>query len=775
MHRSTRAPLPLVLAAALLAVAVAACAAAADGDGPVIRHVDVVGASQVSRAQVVAWSGLQEGRTLSRDGVASAIRNLFTTQKFADIFVYEQPDSAGVRVIVNLREFPRLRQVAFKGNDKVKKEDLQEAFPQQVGQPVNPARLQRDLEKIRALYQDKGYYNVEVSTDSSRVDAANLQDLVVTIREGKKVKAETIRFEGNERISADALRGVMKQKTGGFLRSGAFKPKQFEGDRENIVNLYRDRGFLDAAILDVRQDLRADRERMDILIRVSEGEQYTVGDINWAENTKFDDKAIAERVTMAKGQIFSEGDYQQMLDGLRALYYDNGYIYATVEPRREIKDRAVNLALTFYEGREAHIRDIRVVDNARTYDRVVLRELSIFPGDVFSQSKILRSQRDIMQLGYFEEVLPEPLQAPTDGDIDLVLRVKEKQTGQFSFGMAYSAQTSATGFIQVADNNFLGRGQTVGLAWQFGSRRRYVDLSFTEPWFRGTPTTLGADIFDRYQYNYDDFYESRARGFALRLGRRIPGTRNSRVSLRYELSATRLSNFSSEYVAYLDGLEEQLGTSDLPFERLDRVDWPRNKSALLLSLARNSTDNPFFPTAGSRTRYDVELSGGPLGADIDYQKHLFNTSHFQKLPGGFALNLRASLGLITGLGNADQVPDYEKFRLGGNRIYPLRGYRDLEVVPRGNPGFIGGRFYAIMNTEVLYPLTKAIQVLAFLDQGDTWNSFREADFTNLRKGAGFGVRVEIPMMGQIGFDYGYGFDRAGGPAWEPHFNFGQFF
>ncbi len=133
------------------------------------------------------------------------------------------------------------------------------------------------------------------------------------------------------------------------------------------------------------------------------------------------------------------------------------------------------------------------------------------------------------------------------------------------------------------------------------------------------------------------------------------------------------------------------------------------------------------------------------------------------------------LGLIVGLNGADQVPDYEKFRLGGNRLYPLRGYRDLEVVPRGNPGFIGGRFFTILNTEVLYPLTKAVQVLAFLDQGDTWNSFGEADFTNLRKGAGFGLRVDVPMMGQIGFDYGYGFDRLGGPAWEPHFNFGTFF
>jgi outer membrane protein insertion porin family len=341
--------------------------------------------------------------------------------------------------------------------------------------------------------------------------------------------------------------------------------------------------------------------------------------------------------------------------------------------------------------------------------------------------------------------------------------------------MAYSAQTSATGFIQVQETNFLGKGQNIGVAWQFGSRQRYVDLNFTEPWFLGTPTLIGVDLFDRYQYNYDDFYESRVKGMALRLGRRIPGTRYSRVGFRYELSETRLDNFSYAYVDYLDALESTVGGEEIGFERLDEVDWPRTKSAVTLSFTRNSTDNPFFPTDGSKTTYSVELSGGALGGEIDYHKHLFKHSYFQKLPAGFALNLRTSLGLIVGLDNPDAVPDYEKFRLGGNRIYPLRGYRDLEVVPRGNPAFIGGRFYAIMNAEVLYPLTQAVQLLGFIDQGDAWNSFSQADFTNLRRGAGFGVRVEVPMMGTIGFDYGYGFDRNGGAGWEPHFNFGTFF
>ncbi len=226
----------------------------------------------------------------------------------------------------------------------------------------------------------------------------------------------------------------------------------------------------------------------------------------------------------------------------------------------------------------------------------------------------------------------------------MVLKVKEKQTGQFMFGMAYSAETSASGFIQVAETNFRGKGQNIGITWQFGSRQRYVDLSFTEPWFMGTPTLVGADLFDRYQYNYDDFYESRSRGFALRLGRRIPGTRYSSVGLRYELSETRLDNFSQSYTSYLDDLEASLPAGgDLPWQRLDQVDWPQTKSSLRLSLNRNSTDNPFFPTSGSKTSYSFEYAGGFLGGAIAFQEHMLSHSYYQKLPADFALHLRGLL------------------------------------------------------------------------------------------------------------------------------------
>jgi len=742
---------------------------------PTIMEIEVVGALTVGARQVLAWSGFEEGKLLTRDLTAQGIRKLFKTKKFSDVFVYAQDVTGGVKLTINLVEFPRIRNIQFRGNDKVKGNDLREAFPVHVGQFANPAAIHRDLQPLKDLYYDKGYYNVAMNTDSTQVDANNMEDLIVTVIEGKKVKVQTITFVGNKEMEADDLRDAMEQGTRGFLRSGTFKKTVFEADKELIITACRNSGFLDAVIEDIELNFQEEEpSKLDIVIHINEGEVYTSGDISWQGNTVFNDLIIADQVWVEKDRVFKEDEYLLTLDNLQQLYANEGYIYITVEPNRDIVDHTVNVNFTFIEGQPAKIHDIQISGNVKTYDKVILREMRIFPGDKFSNNRIQATIRDIFQTGFFEDIQPD-IRPTADGDVDMILKVKEKQTGQFMFGMAYSAETSASGFIQVAETNFRGKGQNIGLTWQFGSRRRYVDLSFTEPWFMGTPTLVGADIFDRYQYNYDDFYESRIRGFSVRLGRRIPSTRYSRVGLRYELSETRLSSFSPSYVAYLDDLEQSLGTSDLPFQRLDRIDWPQTKSSIRISLNRNSTDSPFFPTRGSKTSYSFEFAGGPLGGEIDFQEHVLSHSYYQKMPGGFALHLRGFFGLLHGLDSADDVPDWERYRLGGNRRYPLRGYRDLEVVPRGNPSFIGGRFFTIFNTELLYPVTNTIQLLSFVDMGDVWNSFTEADFANMRKGAGFGIRVEVPMMGTIGFDYGYGFDRLGGPAWEPHFTIGNMF
>jgi len=330
---------------------------------PIIHEIEVVGALTVGSRQVLAWSGLEAGAPFSRETVSLAIRNLFETQKFSNVFIYQQDIPEGVKLIVNLQEFPRIRTIRFEGHKKVKEKDLREAFPLHVGQFANPAVTRRELKPLRAVYYEKGYFNVAIHTDSTVVDANNMEDLVITIIEGRKVKVQTISFVGNTQIDGGDLRGSMKQGTKGFLRSGTFKKAQFEEDRERIVTYCRNEGYLDAAVTDVEMNFREDREKLDLVIHVDEGPRYYIGDIHWQGNTVFDDLVIADQIWLEKGNVFKEDEYLETLSNLQQMYADRGYIYITVEPQRDIVDQTVNVDFTFIEGQPAKIHDIMISGN----------------------------------------------------------------------------------------------------------------------------------------------------------------------------------------------------------------------------------------------------------------------------------------------------------------------------------------------------------------------------------------------------------------------------
>ncbi len=722
--------------------------------------------------QVVAWSGLEAGKEISKEGISAAVRKLAALNKFSEIFAYKNEVKGGIELILNLSEYPRLAGIEFSGAKELKPKDLKEEIDLRVGDFLTPGAVTRAKLKLKDKYQSEGYFNATVNTDSTTFSAGGRQTLVFKIVEGKKVKVHSIKIEGNHQVSADDLRHGWKTKTDNWIRSGTFKRPEFEEDLQKLVDNYRDKGFLDAQVLDQRKDFVEDGKKLDITIKVSEGPQYEVGKLSWEGNTVFPDDRIASVITLRTGSVFSESVFQETVQALNSLYWEAGYIYITVEPTRDIQGHVVNVHFKFREGKPASVHDIIITGNTKTHETVVRRELRIRPGELFVSSRLQDSQRRVFQLGFFEDVQVDFKPATPDGDIDLILNVKEKQTGQFSMGMGFSQQSRATGFLQVGETNLFGTGNALQFSWQFGSRASYLNLSYTMPWFRGTPTLLGIDAFNRFSNQVNDYYDTRVKGGAIRLGRPIPGTRYSRASVRYSYSLTTLSNFDPAYVRTLDQLERQQGQTGL--QRLDKTDWPQTRSTLTLSLSRNSTDSPFFPTSGSSAVVRYELNGGPLGGDLNFHRIEANYDFYQALPWKFVFHVGNVAGWLSAFGKTSEVPDYEKFRLGGNRLYALRGYRDLEVVPRGNLNFVGGEFFTTLTTEMLYPLTKAVQLVGFVDQGDTWNSFSEADLTNLRKGAGFGVRLEVPLVGRVGLDYGYGFNKAN-PSWETHFNFGAFF
>jgi outer membrane protein insertion porin family len=453
------------------------------------------------------------------------------------------------------------------------------------------------------------------------------------------------------------------------------------------------------------------------------------------------------------GDPYSEEKIQETLGNAYGAYAERGYIYVSVDPRPETHDRVVQIDFRVAEGEPSRVRQVVIRGNTRTKEKVVRRQLYIRPGQTFSRSALIRSQRDVFQLGFFEDVQVDFERASmTSSDIDVVFEVKEKQTGTLQAGAGFSSDGGLTGFLELGHNNLFGNGQQISIKLENGSRRSIQELSFTEPWFRDTPTSVGFDVFNTVAVR--DVFDERRRGGAVRVGRRLPWPDYTRGFLSYRFENVTITNVA-------------------PGISLAQI--PTNTSSIGLTFVRNSTDNPFYPTSGSRATWRSEFAGGILGGNVDFMKHVLDARTYIPTAWRPVLMFRGRGGVLTGYGQASNVPEYETFRLGGTTTNYLRGYGDYDIVPRGNITFPGGRLMLTLTAELQFLIAEPLHGLVFFDAGDTWNSSDDFRLTDLRKGAGIGMRIEIPLLGQIGFDYAYGFDRIGGPGWEPHFLIGNVF
>jgi len=746
-----------------LGAAFATEARAADRPSVFIQRIAVKGNQQVSAPKIVRVLGVKPGEPYDADRIRPGLKRLYETKQFRDIRAYREDGTASdsVVVIVEVVEYPRVDDVRFEGDDHVGKDDLRKAIVVTKGTFVRPSLLNKDKGAIGDLYKDKGYYSVAVDDTILKDPKAGTQVLVYQIKEGQKVKVAHVDFVGSRLIDTETIRKAIKTKPKGFITGGDFSPKQLDDDREAIIQLYKTYGFLDVAVNEPELEFSDKGKDVDVYFTISEGKQYYVGNINWKGNELLPDSVIASNIRFSKGQVFDDIALTQMQFNLSNLYGDRGYIYATVTPVKKVRGNVIDLTFEIQQGNLAHVREINIVGNTKTWEEVIRRELVLMPGDVFSSNRLRRSLREVFNLGFFAGPPdPQVTQANDEGDIDLTLRVEEKSAGQFRVGAGFSQLNRVSGFIGITEPNFLGRGYRVSGNWEFARSRQDVSLSFTQPWAFGTPTELTLSVYAANQDRVSQqFYSDRRTGFSIRVGRPFPWLDYTTVSVRYSLEEVELADFTTGYVG------------PLRFE-----EWPQTTSSIGLTFYRNSTDNPFHPTTGTRTTLNTRWTGAMLGGDVDIQRYEVDMSWYQLLMWKFVLELRENIGVVDGYTSATEVPDYERFRLGGNRRYGVRGYDFYEIVPRGNNSFTGGRFYSITVAQIEFPIVApTVYGRTFLDMGGTWNSFGASEWGDLYKGAGLGIVIELPMIGLFGFDYAYGFDRFRGPSWEPHITFGSSF
>jgi outer membrane protein insertion porin family len=757
-----------------------------------ILGISVEGSTTADPGTIIMNSGLRTGDELivPSDQTAKAVTQLWQMRLFSYIeIVIDRQIAEGVYLMIRVQEYPRLDRIDISGNDEFNEEEIRTKIGLVRGQLIRPQDLERIRKKLRTAYEEKGYLlaKIDLNTETDSL-ARGRSVLHVTIDEGRTVKVESITFTGNKAFSDGNLRGAMdeteEKKWWKFWSSAKFDRKKYEKDKELIAQFYHEKGYMDAEVVSDSIWYSPDRDEMFINITVSEGNAVYLRNIEWRGNTVYSDSILTARLDFQKGDVFNQVKFDENLKGNKdqtdvgSLYLDRGYLgFNAVSENIRTSPDSIDVIVNISERNQFRIGHVQIRGNGKTYDKVIRRVLYTWPGDYFSRSAIIRSIRELSTLNYFnpETIKPEPSPV-NDSTVDIIYNVEERSSDTFNASVGYSGTYGATGSLGLTFNNFNisapftgGAGQTLSMEWQFGeaSRYRIFSLTFAEPWFMDTPTTVGFSLYDeRQQYNYD----LQRTGISVNLGRRFAWPDEySRADwyLRYQ---------------YLDVID---GGGYYDTGTYSQV-------SLTQALSRNSLDSPIFPSQGSRIVLSTEISGGPLPGSVDYHKHEFSVDWFTpllKIADQNRLTLYAGTewGFVKGFTSSSYIPPIEYFYMGGNGLQvqtkQLRGYEDRSIGPRIRGSICGGKMFSRYVSELRFALTinpMPVYVLAFAEAGNVWKDEHTLDIFDLKRSAGLGARILVQGVGLIGFDYGYGFDDVDpvdgkADGWHFHFQFGRGF
>ncbi len=755
-----------------------------------ILGITVEGETSADPAAIIANTGLKEGDEITIPGeqTRTAIERLHRLRLFDDIQIFiENRVQDGIYLLIRVKENPRLEKPVVKGNDELSEEDILKKISLLKGQLITAQDLSAVVRTLRAEYEKEGYLNAVITPtlEPASDTVKNRVNLVLTIEEGQAVKVDNIRFHGNQKFSDGDLRGEMKEtserKWWAFWASNKFDKKKYKEDKELILKYYRKNGFRDAEILADSISYDAEKRYMSIDLYVFEGPQYYVRNITWEGNTVYPSELLSERLGFRTGDVFDQQRFQENLyrneaeSDVTSLYSDNGYLWFQVEPQETVVGAdSLDIKLRVRERNQFRIGRVHISGNTKTYEKVIRRELLTKPGDYFSRQLIIRSVRQLSQLNYFNPEKIKPDVRPVDDKtVDLEYAVEERSSDTFNMSVGYSGAFGFNGGLGLAFNNFSlseplkgGGGQVLTFDWQFGVSTVYrtFSIGFQEPWMFDTPTLFGFNIFDTQQKYYADV---RYTGVSVRVGRRF---RWPDYLFRGDWTVRYQRNFYQPFAGetdqlFLTGTSTQFGVAQV--------------------ISRNSTNSPIFPSEGSSFSLSTEVSGGPIfPGTARFHKHVFSADWYIPLFGSSRVTLMSAntIGMIFGFEENSYIPFQDRFFMGGTglgqfAVTPLRGYAERGVGPRnGGTGMIKHtvelRFALALNPIPIY-------TLLFAEAGNTWIAPKYMDPNELRRSAGFGVRLLVNPLGLIGFDYGYGLDGSvpgqGRPGWQFHFQFGRAF
>jgi outer membrane protein insertion porin family len=791
----------------------------------IIGGISVAGTKYLDKDILLQISKLTKGDRITLPGDASAkvIKDLWEQGLFDDVKLnITKINLDTVYLEIAIQERPRLSRLHLTGIRKGEIEDITKKLNDKTGKIVNENLLNTTTAIIKRHFYEKGYLNTTV-TIKQRVDPGDANSVILDVAVDKKQKVMIahVYFEGNKAFSSSKLKKYLKdtreKKVYHIFGSKKFKQDKYDEDKQNLVEKMQGEGYRDAEVI-ADSVWKNDERTVNVKLKVYEGPKYYFGKINWSGNARYSADILQKILRIKKGDVFSEEELNKRLSGptqnsddLSSLYLNDGYLTYQADPvQTRIYNDTIDLDIRIYEGPQYTINRIILKGNDVTNDKVVLRELTTKPGQKFSKEAIVRSTREISQLGNFDETKIDP--KPTniqqaDGTVDIVYNVVEKPSDQIELSGGFGGG-QLVGTLGLTFNNFSlrnifnlkaykplpkGDGQKLSLRGQ-ANGKNYQNYSFTfsEPWLGGkkpiyfalsayTQLSSTGSYYAKSDPNYNFL---RINGVGVTLGKRLRFPDNY-FQLNYSL------NFDHYKLDNFTGYLFSNGTS--------------YNIKLTQELSRNSLDAPIFPTQGSNIKFTVQVTP-PYSAFnsvnykiatpeeryhfVEYHKWKFDAQWFQRIYGKLILMTQTRFGFLGSYSSVVGQSPFERFKLGGDgmqsyqflqgsEIIGMRGYQNFSIVPNGsrytadnNPG---SPIYNKYTMEIRHPITASqsatIFVLAFAEGGNVWSNFKDFNPFNVKRSVGVGARIFLPIFGLLGLDYGYGFDKIPG---IPSANKGQF-
>ncbi len=737
-------------------------AQAQDGSGifkVTIRHV---GPPAVSDSLILANVRIEVGSKYNRNAIDDDVRNLYATGYFYAIQILEEYDvDKGYHLIYLVQGNPTLTDIRFEGNTKYKDAKLLKTIESKVGRPLNDRRLFEDAQAIKKLYQKAGYPATKVEYVRSIDEQAGRATATFKVEEAPKIRIEDVIFEGATAFKQSKLRKAIKTRRWWMFSwltgSGSYKEDQFEEDRDKLADFYRNEGYLDFELKDVKFDY-PEPNRMVMRLLVFEGRQYRVGSVGFSGVTLIDTNAITRGLKMPTGKVFTPSGLYDDMEIVEDAYGIIGHIDARVRPQKNANVETGNMDLVYdiTEGERVFIERIEIRGNTKTKDRVIRRELLVNPGEPFNKVLVKYSTNRVGLLNYFEKVGWTDENTDVPNRRDLLINVDEKSTGNVQVGAGLSTVDSLVGFAEISQSNFdlfnppyfTGGGQKAIIRMQLGTERQDYTLTFQEPWMFGRKLIFNQDLYHREASYQSTLYNEKRTGTSTAFTRPL-GSERLRGTLSYTLENVGILDVSPAASPAIKDEEGETLISEVGL----RFDYDQRGGG-------------FMPNRGYRTILDFGVAGGPLGGETDfYRVELRHAHYFPGFGEGHIIEVLARAGVIDNYGRSDDVPLFNRWFLGG--AFNMRGFDYRDVGPKditGEP--LGGETYWFSSFEYSIPIIDRVRLAAFYDIGMVYqnaysfdskvydsNGNLTIDTGKFNDNFGLGIRLNLPI-GPLVFDYG---------------------